>query len=87
MDFFCISVDYCKDNVGENIAHPYAACRKFVRCIPGDVVVQLCPTGTCFWPIAGRCVRQRWAQTLLEKCIVLKFSATNSTSEVFHNSG
>ncbi|KAL4220262.1 hypothetical protein ACF0H5_020669 [Mactra antiquata] len=44
-EILVIPKDYCGTVIKEkSIAHPYTPCYKFVRCLPGDLVVQLCPT-------------------------------------------
>ncbi|XP_060555441.1 uncharacterized protein LOC132716228 [Ruditapes philippinarum] len=51
-----IPLNYCKNEGKEmSIPHPYTPCRKFVRCLPGDMVIQLCPRGTCFYEGKQEC--------------------------------
>ena len=54
---FFFSVDYCPDDKEQAIPHPYEDCTKFIWCLPGDLVVQPCPFGTCFSEITKECVR------------------------------
>ncbi|XP_052217915.1 uncharacterized protein LOC127835516 [Dreissena polymorpha] len=52
-----IPLSYCPSNAKDmSIPHPYTPCNKFVRCHSGDLAVQLCPTGTCFYEPTGECV-------------------------------
>ncbi|XP_053404529.1 mucin-5AC-like [Mercenaria mercenaria] len=51
-----IPLNYCNNGKKEmSVPHPHTSCTKFLRCLPGDLVVQQCPTGTCFYEKGQQC--------------------------------